>query len=393
MVQKTHVNVGTIGHIDHGKTTLTTAILRVQAQKGLAKYRTYEQVAKGGITRDKNKTVTVITSHVQYETKRRHYAHVDCPGHADYIKNMITGAAQMDGAVLLVSAADGPMPQTREHILLARQVGVAHLVVFMNKCDLVQDGELLDLVELELRETLTHYGFPGEEIPFVRGSAMLAHDNPNDVETTRCSEELLVALDSYIPVPVRSVDKPFRMSIENVYSIEGRGTVVTGVVDQGVIRAGDSVDVVGLTDEPRQAVCTQIKTFTDVLSAAEAGTNVGCLLRGVGRDEIERGQVLAATGSMTAHTRFEAEVYVLGKEEGGRHTPFVNGYTPQFFFRTTDVTGEVALLAGAEIAMPGDGIKLGVQLQKPIALETGARFAIREGNRTVGSGVVTCVLG
>ena len=393
MVKKTHVNVGTIGHIDHGKTTLTTALLRVQSLKGLATYRTYEQVAKGGVTRDKNKTVTVITSHVQYETDARHYAHVDCPGHADYVKNMITGASQMDGAVLLVSAADGQMPQTREHILLARQVGVAHLVVFMNKCDLVQDPELLDLVELELRELLTHYGFPGEEIPFVRGSAMLAHDNPNDAEATRCISELLLALDSYIPNPTRAVDKPFRMSIENVYSIEGRGTVVTGVVDQGVIRTGDSVDVVGFTDQPRRAVCTQIKTFTDVLDSAEAGANVGCLLRGVARDEVERGQVLAAPGSMAAHARFEAEVYVLDKEEGGRHTPFVNGYTPQFFFRTTDVTGEVALLEGAKMAMPGDGTRLGVQLQKPIALDAGARFAIREGNRTVGSGVVTNVIG
>jgi elongation factor Tu len=304
MVQKVHVNVGTIGHIDHGKTTLTTAILRVQSLKGLATYRTYDEVAKGGITRDKNKTVTVITSHVEYETDSRHYAHVDCPGHADYIK--------------------------------------------IRSC-------------------------------WIWLSWSFA--------------ELLAALDSYIPVPVRSVDKLFRMSIENVYSIEGRGTVVTGVVDQGVIRTGDSVDIVGLAAEPRRAVCTQIKTFTNVLSSAAAGANIGCLLRGVGRDEIERGQVLAATGSMTAHARFQAEVYVLGKEEGGRHTPFVNGYTPQFFFRTTDVTGEVALLEGAEMAMPGDGIKLGVALQKPIALDTGARFAVREGNRTVGSGVVTSVLG
>jgi elongation factor Tu len=392
MVTKTHVNVGTIGHIDHGKTTLTTAILRVQSLKGLAEYRSYEQVAKGGITRDKNKTVTVITSHVQYETDKRHYAHVDCPGHADYIKNMITGAAQMDGAVLLVSAVDGPMPQTREHILLARQVGVPNLVVFMNKCDLVTDAELLELVELELRELLSRYGFPGEQIPFVRGSAMLAHDNPKDPEATLCIAELLSALDKYVPDPVRSIDKPFRMPVENVYSIEGRGTVVTGVVDQGVIRPGDSIEVVGLAQQPRTVVCTQIKTFTEVLDSAEAGSNVGCLLRGVGRGEVERGQVLAAVGSMKAHTRFEAEVYVLDKEEGGRHTPFVNGYAPQFFFRTTDVTGETMLLGGAEFAMPGDGIKLGVQLQKPIALVVGARFAIREGNRTVGSGVVTKVV-
>ena len=392
MVQKIHVNVGTIGHIDHGKTTLTTAILQVQSQKGLAEYKSYAEVAKGGITRDKNKTVTVITSHVQYETELRSYAHVDCPGHADYIKNMITGAAQMDGAVLLVSGPDGPMPQTREHILLARQVGVPHIVVFMNKCDLVEDPELLDLVELEMREMLTHYGFPGEEIPFVRGSALLAHDNPADPESRRCIAELLDALDTYVPDPERAVDKPFRMSIENVFSIEGRGTVVTGVVDQGRIAPGDSVDIVGLAAQPRTVVCTQLKTFQDVLESAEAGDNVGCLLRGVGRDEVDRGQVIVAPGSLAPHTRFESEVYVLDKGEGGRHTPFVNGYAPQFFFRTTDVTGEVNLLGGAEVAMPGDGIKLGVRLQKPIALDPGSRFAIREGNRTVGSGVVTCIV-
>ena len=392
MVQKLHVNVGTIGHIDHGKTTLTTAILRVQSHCGLAEYKSYEQVAKGGITRDKNKTVTVITSHVQYESEHRHYAHVDCPGHADYIKNMITGAAQMDGAVLLVSAADGPMPQTREHILLARQVGVPHLVVFMNKCDLVEDAELLELVELEVREMLTHYGYPGHEIPFVRGSALLAHEHPDDPQASRCIAELLAALDSYVPDPVRSIDKPFRMPIENVFSIEGRGTVVTGVVDQGVIRPGDTVDIIGLTNEPQRVVCTQLKTFTDALESAEAGDNVGCLLRGVARDQVERGQVLAAAGSMAAYQQFESEVYVLGKEEGGRHTPFVNGYSPQFYFRTTDVTGETVLLDGAELAMPGDGAKLSVTLQKPIALEVGSRFAIREGNRTVGSGVVTRVV-
>lgn len=392
MVRKTHVNVGTIGHIDHGKTTLTTAILRVQSLKGLAEYRSYEQVAKGGITRDKNKTVTVITSHVQYETDMRHYAHVDCPGHADYIKNMITGAAQMDGAVLLVSAVDGAMQQTREHILLARQVGVPYLVVFVNKCDLVTDPELLELVELDLRDLLTHYGFPGEEVPFVFGSAVLAHDNPADPEAIHCITELMETLDSYVPDPVRLIDRPFRMSIENVFSIEGRGTVVTGVVDQGVIYPGDSLDIVGFLDDPRTVVCTQIKTFTEVLDSAAAGTNVGCLLRGVGRNEVERGQVLAASGSMMAHRQFESEVHVLGKAEGERHTPFLNGYTPQFFFRTTDVTGQVALLDGVEVANPGDGIRLGVQLQKPVAIDVGARFAIREGNRTVGSGVVTSVI-
>lgn len=392
MVQKIHVNVGTIGHIDHGKTTLTTAILRVQSERGLAQYQSYAEVAKGGITRDKNKTVTVNVSHVQYETDARTYGHVDCPGHADYIKNMITGAAQMDGAVLLVSAVDGPMPQTREHILLARQMGVPHLVVFMNKCDLVDEPELLDLVELELRELLSHYGFPGEETPFVRGSAKLAHDHPTDPEASGCIAELLAALDSYIPDPPRVVDRPFRMSVEKVFSIEGRGTVVTGVVDQGVIRPGDSVDIVGLAEAPRTVVCTQIKTFRDVLDSASAGDNVGCLLRGVGRDEVERGQVIAAAGTLAPRLRFEAEVYVLAKQEGGRHTPFVDGYTPQFFLGTTDVTGEVHLLDGAAAATPGDGAKLDVRLQKPIALEAGSRFAIREGNRTVGSGVVTRVV-
>ncbi len=389
---KVHVNVGTIGHIDHGKTTLTTAILRVQAEHALARYQSYEQVAKGGITRDKNKTVTVITSHVQYETEHRHYTHVDCPGHADYIKNMISGAAQMDGAILLVSAVDGPMPQTREHILLARQVGVPHLVVFMNKCDLVDDPDLPELVELELREMLTQYGFVGDEVSFVRGSAKLAHDNPTDPDATHCIAELLTALDTHVPDPVRQIDKPFRMPIENVFSIAGRGTVVTGVVDQGIIRPGESVEIVGQSAEPRGVVCTQIKTFTDELESAAAGDNVGCLLRGVAREDVERGQVLASPGTMIASQRFESEVYVLDKHEGGRHTPFVNGYTPQFFFRTSDVTGEVALMGGASIAMPGDGIKLSVQLQKPIALELGARFAIREGNRTVGSGIVTNIV-
>ncbi len=328
---------------------------------------------------------------MSYETERREYAHIDCPGHADYIKNMITGAAQMDGAVLLVSAADGPMPQTREHVLLARQVGVPHLVVFLNKCDLVDDPELIDLVEMDLRELLVRYGFPGNEVPFIRGSAMLAHDNPTDREATRCIDELLAALDSYIPDPIRAVDKPLLMPIENVFTIAGRGTVVTGKIEQGQVRAGDSVEIVGLAETPRQVVVTQVETFGRVLDVGQAGHNVGCLLRGVGRDEVERGQVLAAVGSITPHRNFEAEVYVLTKEEGGRHTPFFDGYTPQFFFRTADVTGSTSVLGDAEMAMPGDGVKLGISLQNPVALADGARFAIREGSKTVGSGVVTKV--
>ncbi|NLF68730.1 MAG: elongation factor Tu [Candidatus Anammoximicrobium sp.] len=390
--EKLNVNVGTIGHIDHGKTTLTAAILRVQSEKGLAEYKSYQDIAKGGIVRDKSKTVTILAAHVKYETERRMYAHIDCPGHADYIKNMITGAAQMDGAVLLVSAADGPMPQTREHVLLARQVGVPHLVVFLNKCDLVDDPELIELVEMDLRELLTKYGFPGDEVPFVRGSAMLAHDNPTDSQATRCIDELLAALDTYIPDPVRAVDRPLLMPIENVFTIEGRGTVVTGKIERGMVRGGDTVDIVGLADEPRKVVVTQVETFGQVLDFGQAGDNVGCLLRGVARDEVQRGQVLAAAGSITPHVRFEAEVYVLTKEEGGRHTPFFDGYTPQFFFRTADVTGTAEVLGGVDMAMPGDGVKLGIRLGRPIALDDGAHFAIREGGRTVGSGVVTKVL-
>ena len=390
--QKLNVNVGTIGHIDHGKTTLTAAILRVQSEKGLAEYKSYQQIANGGIVRDKNKTVTILAAHVRYETECRDYAHIDCPGHADYIKNMITGAAQMDGAVLLVSAADGPMPQTREHVLLARQVGVPHLVVFLNKCDLVDDPELIDLVEMDLRELLTRYGFPGDEVPVVRGSAMLAHDNPSNGEATRCIEELLAALDNYIPDPARAVDKPLLMPIENVFTIEGRGTVVTGKIEQGMVRAGNSVDIVGLAGEPRTVVVTQVETFGQVLDVGQAGHNVGCLLRGVARDEVQRGQVLAAIGSITPITNFEAEVYVLTKEEGGRHTPFFDGYTPQFFFRTADVTGSARVLGDFDMATPGDGAKLGIALQSPVALSDGARFAIRDGSKTVGSGVVTKVL-
>lgn len=390
--EKVNVNVGTIGHIDHGKTTLTSAILRVQSEKGLATYKPYEKIAAGGIVRDKNKTVTVIASHVEYETESRHYAHIDCPGHADFIKNMITGAAQMDGAVLLVSAADGPMPQTREHVLLARQVGVPHLVVFMNKCDLVEDPELLELVELELRELLTQYGFPGDDVPFVRGSAMLAHDNPIDPEHSRCISDLLSALDTTIPEPVRDVDRPFLMPVEKVFSIEGIGTIATGRIEQGTIRAGDALDIVGLSDEPRGTVCTSIGEFNRVFDSATAGDNVGLRLRGVRRDEVQRGHVLAAKNSLQPHRRFEAEVYVLGRDEGGRRTPFFSGYSPQFFFRTTDVTGTTTLIGDAEMCLPGEGVQLDVSLQSPIALDTGDRFAIREGGLTVGSGVVTKVV-
>lgn len=387
--EKLPVNVGTIGHIDHGKTTLTSAILAVQSQKGLATYKTYEQIATGGIVRDKNKTVTVLAAHVPYETEARMYAHIDCPGHADYIKNMITGAAQMDGGILLVSAVDGPARQTMEHILLARQVGVEHLIVFVNKCDLVDDSELIDLVEMEVREALTQYGFNGEEIPFIRGSAMLAHNHPEDPDHRRCIEELLDAMDGNIPDPPRDFEKPFSMQIENVFMIEGRGTVVTGKVDTGSIRPGDKVDIVGNTSEIRTVVCTQLERFNEVLEEAIAGDNVGCLLRGVARDEVQRGQVLAATGTLVPRSSFESEVYVLSVEEGGRHKPFVNGYKPQFFFGTTDVTGSIHLLDGAEMAIPGDGVMLQVELEKPIACNVGSRFAIREGGRTIGSGVVT----
>lgn len=386
--EKPFINVGTIGHIDHGKTTLTSAILNVQQAKGLADYKSYDEIAKGGIVRDKNKTVTVVAAHVRYESESRMYAHIDCPGHADYVKNMITGAAQMDGAVLLVSAADGPMPQTREHILLARQVGVESLVVFLNKCDLVDDVELLELVEMEIRDMLSQYGYDGDKIPFVRGSAKRAHDNPDEPNATHCINELLDALDRSIPDPIRAIDKPFYMPVEKVLSIEGRGTVATGNIDQGSIRSGDSVDIVGFNEDPRTVVCTQVETFQEILDIAQAGDSVGCLLRGVNRDEIQRGQVLVATGSVAPRSNFEAEVYVLGKEEGGRHTPFFNGYQPQFFFRTTSVTG-LAEVVDNDMAMPGDGVKLNVSLNKPVALTEGARFAIREGNRTVGSGVVT----
>jgi len=389
---KPHVNVGTIGHIDHGKTTLTGAILATQAKKGLAKFKSYADIAKGGTVRDATKTVTIAVAHVEYETEKRHYAHIDCPGHADFIKNMITGAAQMDGAILVVSAADGPMPQTREHVLLARQVNVPALVVFLNKVDLVDDPELLELVELELRELLSNYGFPGDQIPIIRGAALAAYQKPDDPQATKCIQELMDAIDSYIPEPVRAIDKPFLMAIEDVFSIEGRGTVATGRIEQGVIKVGEEVEVVGLNEKPWKTVVTGVEMFNKTLEQGIAGDNVGCLLRGVKREEVERGQVLAKPGSITPHTKFEAEVYVLSKEEGGRHTPFFSGYRPQFYFRTTDVTGTLNLLGGAEMCMPGDNVRLAVELISPIAMEENVRFAIREGGRTVGSGVVTKIL-
>ncbi|MGH7201868.1 MAG: elongation factor Tu [Planctomycetaceae bacterium] len=388
---KPHVNVGTIGHIDHGKTTLTAAILAVQQTKGLAKFKSYADIAKGGTVRDETKTVTIAVSHVEYESATRHYAHIDCPGHADYIKNMITGAAQMDGAILVVSAADGPMPQTREHILLARQVDVPALVVFLNKCDLVDDEELLELVEMEVRELLSKYEFPGDDIPIIRGNAKGALDNPGDPAFNKCIGELMDALDAHIPEPQRAADKPFIMAIEDVFSIEGRGTVVTGRIEQGRIKVGEKVQIVGL-EETKETTCTGVEMFNKTMNEGMAGDNVGILLRGTRKDEVQRGQVLAAPKAITPHTKFEAEVYVLSKDEGGRKTPFFSGYRPQFYFRTTDVTGAVNLLGGAEMCMPGDNVRLEVELIKPIAMDEGSRFAIREGGRTVGSGVVTKVL-
>ena len=388
---KPHVNVGTIGHIDHGKTTTTAAILAVQAAKGLATVKAYADIAKGGTVRDATKTVTIAASHVEYETPNRHYAHIDCPGHADYIKNMITGAAQMDGAILVVSAADGPMPQTREHILLARQVGVPALVVFLNKCDLVDDLELLDLVEMEVRELLTKYGFPGDDIILVKGNARGALDNPADEKFSACITNLMEALDSSIPEPKRAIDKPFMMAVEDVFSIEGRGTVATGRIEAGVVKVGEKIQIIGLRDTQETTV-TGVEMFQKTLDQGIAGDNVGLLLRGLRKDDIQRGQVLAANNSIKPHTVFEAEVYVLSKEEGGRHTPFFTGYRPQFYFRTTDVTGSTKLLAGAEMCMPGDNVRVEVELGKPIAMEEQSRFAIREGGKTVGSGVVTKIL-
>ncbi|MFN5905061.1 MAG: elongation factor Tu [Planctomyces sp.] len=388
---KPHVNVGTIGHIDHGKTTTTAAILAVQSAKGLASVKSYSDIAKGGTVRDATKTVTIAASHVEYETPNRHYAHIDCPGHADYIKNMITGAAQMDGAILVVSAADGPMPQTREHILLARQVAVPALVVFLNKCDLVDDAELLDLVEMEVRELLSKYGFPGDDVPLVRGNARGALDNPADEKYSQCITNLMEALDSYIPEPTRAVDKPFMMAVEDVFSIEGRGTVATGRIEAGKVAVGAKIQVIGLRDTLEVTV-TGVEMFQKSLDQGIAGDNVGLLMRGVKKEDIQRGQVLAAPGSIKPHTKFEAEVYVLSKEEGGRHTPFFSGYRPQFYFRTTDVTGTTKLLGGADMCMPGDNVRVEVELGKPIALEDNSRFAIREGGKTVGSGVVTKIL-
>jgi len=389
---KPHVNVGTIGHVDHGKTTLTAAITKVLAMKGLAQYKSYDQIDNA--PEERARGITIATAHVEYETDKRHYAHVDCPGHADYIKNMITGAAQMDGAILVVSAADGPMPQTREHILLARQVGVPYIVVFMNKVDMVDDPELLDLVELEVRELLSKYGFPGDDIPVVRGSALKAMEsNSTDYNAPeyKCILELMDAVDSYIPTPERPIDKPFLMPIEDVFTISGRGTVVTGRVERGIIKVGDEVEIVGFR-ETRKTVATGIEMFRKLLDEGRAGDNIGVLLRGIGKEEVERGMVLAKPGSITPHTKFKAEAYILTKEEGGRHTPFFNGYRPQFYFRTTDVTGVVKLPEGIEMVMPGDNVSITVELIAPVAMEKELRFAIREGGRTVGAGVVTEVL-
>ncbi len=387
---KPHVNVGTIGHVDHGKTTLTAAITCVQGQKGLSEYIAYDDVAKASESqgrRDASKIMTIATSHVEYESDKRHYAHVDCPGHADYVKNMITGAAQMDGAILCVSASDGPMPQTREHILLARQVGVPAIVVFMNKCDLVDDEELLDLVELEVRELLSKYEFPGDDIPVIRGAALPAIENPSGPEAA-CIQELMEALDSYIEEPERVTDLPFLLPIEDVFSIEGRGTVVTGRIERGTVNTGDEVAIVGLKDTVK-TTCTGVEMFRKILDEGRAGDNVGCLLRGTKKEEVERGQVLAKPGSINPHTTFTSEVYILNKEEGGRHTPFFKGYRPQFYFRTTDVTGDITLPEGVEMVMPGDNVTMNVELIVPIAMEQHMRFAIREGGRTVGAGRVT----
>ena len=384
--RKLHINVGTIGHIDHGKTTLTAALLAVQATQGLAKAKSYQEVSKGGTVRDKEKVVTIHVSHVEYETAQRHYAHIDCPGHADFIKNMIVGAAQMDGAVLLLSATDGPMPQTREHLLLARQVGVQHIVVFLNKCDLVDDPELLDLVELEVRDLLTRQGFDGDRVPIIRGNAKAALAQPADLNASACIRQLLDALDQHIPAPQREKDKPFLMQIEDVYSVVGRGTVATGNIERGQVRPGDKVHIVGLR-ETQESVVISVEQFRQVLDHGEAGENVGVLLRGIRREQVQRGQVLSAPGFIRPQKNFVAEAYILGQEEGGRHTPFFDGYQPQFFFHTTDVTGRVHLV-NSEMVLPGDHVRLNVTLGKPVALHPGHTFAIREGSRTVGSGKV-----
>ena len=388
--KKPHVNIGTIGHIDHGKTTLTAAITKIAGLKGSGSFISYDEIDKA--PEENERGITIATAHVEYETEKRHYAHVDCPGHADYIKNMITGAAQMDGGILVVAATDGPMPQTREHILLARQVGVPQLVVFLNKCDLVDDEELLELVELEVRELLSSYDFPGDDVPVIRGSALkaLECDDP-DAPEAKCIIELLQACDDFIPDPERDIDKPFLMPIEDVFSISGRGTVVTGRVERGIIKVGDVVEIVGIKPTA-QTTCTGVEMFRKLLDQGEAGDNIGVLLRGTKRDEVERGQVLAAPKSITPHKKFKAEVYVLSKEEGGRHTPFFSGYRPQFYFRTTDITGVINLPEGVEMVMPGDNSQFLVELIAPIAMEAGLRFAIREGGRTVGSGVVTEII-
>jgi len=388
-----HVNVGTIGHVDHGKTTLASAMTKVLSYKGLAQFRPFDTIDNA--PEEKARGLTIAISHLEYSTEKRHYAHIDCPGHADYIKNMITGAAQMDGAILVVSAPDGPMPQTREHVLLARQVEVPSMVVFLNKVDIMEDPELLELVELELRELLEGYGFPGEEIPIVRGSALLALESESEdpeAPEYRCIWELLQAVDDYIPTPIREMDKPFLMSIEDVFGIKGRGTVVTGRAERGTIKVGEEVDIVGLRDDVRRTTVTGVEMFHKMLDQGQAGDNIGCLLRGIERDEVQRGQVLAAPGSIKPLTSFQGEVYILKKEEGGRHTPFFTGYRPQFFIRTMDVTGEASLPEGVEMVMPGDNVNLGVKLIVPVALEEGSHFAIREGGRTVGAGVLTKII-
>jgi len=386
---KPHVNVGTIGHIDHGKSTLTAAIVKVQAAKGLAQVKSYAEITKGGTVRDETKTLTIAVSHVEYQSDKRHYAHIDCPGHADFIKNMITGAAQMDGAILVVDASEGPMPQTKEHVLLARQVGVPAIVVYLNKVDLVDDKELLELVEMEVRDLLTKYEFPGEKTPIVRGSAKAALAGDKEAEDS--IQKLLEAIDEFIPLPPREVDKPFLMCIEDVFNIEGRGTVVTGRVERGVLERMSDVEIVGIKDT-RKTVATDIEMFRKLLDKATAGDNVGVLLRGIKKEEVERGMVLAKPGSITPHTNFKAEVYVLSKEEGGRHTPFFTNYRPQFYFRTTDVTGTVTLAAGVEMVMPGDNVSVEINVIAPVAMERGQRFAIREGGRTIGAGRVTEVI-
>jgi elongation factor Tu len=390
---KPHVNVGTIGHIDHGKSTLTAAMSARSAAKYGFAAKSYAEITKGGTVRDATKTVTIAASHTEYETANRHYAHVDCPGHADFVKNMITGAAQMDGAILVVSAADGPMPQTREHVLLARQVGVPYIVVFLNKIDLVDDPELLDLVELEVRELLKKYGFPGDDAPVIRGASGPALANPKDDKANKCIDDLFEAIDKFIPEPTRETDKPFLMSVEDVFSIKGRGTVATGRIERGIVKVNDPVEIVGIRKEPTKTVITGVEMFNKTLDEGRAGDNVGALLRGVEKDGIERGQVICKPGSIKPHTKFKGEVYVLTKEEGGRHTPFFSGYRPQFYFRTTDVTGSTKLLGGAEMCMPGDNVQMEIDLgDKPVAMEKGLRFAVREGGRTIGSGVVTEII-